>query len=111
MPGGSVPALVKVGAGVPAVVTVKLNAVPEVAVAVFALVMAGPLLTVEVKAWVAVPADCWRRWSPGRYLAARGGVPDSVAVPSPLSVKVTPDGSAGCSWPSAPPSGNRWSSP
>ena len=57
MPGGSVPALVKVGAGVPVVVTVKLNAVPEVAVAEFALVMASPLLTVKVKAWVAVPVE------------------------------------------------------
>ena len=36
-------------------VTVKLNALPEVAVAVAALVMASPLLTVRMKAWVAVP--------------------------------------------------------
>ena len=57
MPGGSVPARVRVGVGVPVVVTVKLNALPEVAVAVAALVMASPLLTVRTKAWVAVPVE------------------------------------------------------
>ena len=57
MPEGSVPVRVSVGAGVPVVVTVKLNAVPEVAVAESALVMASPLFTVRTKVWVAVPAE------------------------------------------------------
>ena len=57
MPGGSVPAWVSVGVGVPAVVTVKLNALPEVAVAEAALVMARPLLTVSARFCVAVPAE------------------------------------------------------
>jgi hypothetical protein len=57
MPEGSVPACVNVGAGVPLVVTMKLNAVPVVAVAEEALVIASPLFTVRTKLWVAVPAE------------------------------------------------------
>src|ERR1019366_8697060 len=56
-PAGRVPACVSVGVGEPAVVTVKLNALPAVADAEFALVMARPLFTVRVKLWVAVPAE------------------------------------------------------
>ena len=56
-PGGSVPARLSVGAGVPLVVTVKLNALPAVAVADAALVMASPLLTVSWKLCVAVPVE------------------------------------------------------
>ena len=57
MPGGSVPAWVRVGVGVPVVVTVKLNALPAVAVAEAALVIASPLLTVRARLCVAVPAE------------------------------------------------------
>ena len=57
IPGGRVPARLSVGVGVPAVVTVKLNAWPEVAEAELALVMASPLFTVRVKVWLAVPAE------------------------------------------------------
>src|ERR1700689_3012758 len=57
MPEGSVPASVRVGVGVPVVVTVKLNALPDVAEAEAALVIARPLLTVRVKLCVAVPAE------------------------------------------------------
>ena len=56
-PEGSVPAWVRVGVGVPVVVTVKLNALPEVAEAEAALVMARPLFTVRTKLCVAVPAE------------------------------------------------------
>jgi hypothetical protein len=56
-PEGSVPVLVSVGVGVPTAVIVKLNAVPPVAVALFALVMASPLFTVRTKVWLAVPAE------------------------------------------------------
>ena len=38
-------------------VTVKLNALPAVAVAEVALVMASPLFTVRMKLCVAVPAE------------------------------------------------------
>lgn len=57
MPEGSVPACVRVGVGEPVVVTVKLNAFPEVAVAELALVIASPLLTVRTRLCVAVPAE------------------------------------------------------
>ena len=77
-------------------VTVKLNALPDVAVAEAALVMARPLFTVRTKLCVAVPAELlavivsvYVPWLPA------AGVPARVAVPSPLSVNVTPDGSAG----------------
>jgi hypothetical protein len=56
IPPGSVPVWVRVGVGVPLVVTAKLNAVPLTAVAVEALVMASPLLTVSSKLCVPVPA-------------------------------------------------------
>ena len=56
-PAGRVPVRVSVGAGVPVVVTVKLNAWPVFAAAELALVMVSPLFTVRVKLWVAVPAE------------------------------------------------------
>ena len=49
-PEGSVPAWLRVGVGIPVVVTVKLNAWPAVAVAEAALVMARPLFTVRMNA-------------------------------------------------------------
>ena len=49
MPLGSVPVWLSVGVGVPVVVTLNVKAVPAVAVAELALVMASPLLTVSVK--------------------------------------------------------------
>ena len=58
-PAGSVPARVTVGVGVPEVVTLKLNAVPEVAVAEFALVMASPLLTVGPGSGSPCRPSCW----------------------------------------------------
>src|SRR5690242_20920386 len=80
--------------GLPVVVTVKVPAEPAVKVAVLALVIAGAWLTVRVKDWVAsgcapVAALSVSGWGP----PVRGsGVPDSVAVPSRLSAKVTPAG-------------------
>jgi hypothetical protein len=56
VPDGRVPAWVRVGAGVPVAVTVKLNAFPPVAMAELALVMARPLLTMRVRFSVTVPA-------------------------------------------------------
>jgi len=42
---------------VPTVVTLKLNALPAVAVSDAALVMASPLFTVSRKLWLAVPDE------------------------------------------------------
>ena len=53
MPVGSVPVRASVGAGYPVVVTVKLKAVPTVALALAALVMAGAWLACAVTATVA----------------------------------------------------------
>jgi hypothetical protein len=63
-------------------------------VAVAALVTAGAWFTVNVKVWVAV-------WTPFAAVNVNGyvppefaaGVPARVAVPPPLSVKLTPAGS------------------
>ena len=56
--------------------------------------MAGALVTVSVNAWVAVPflflAVRVSRYGPA---AALLGVPEIVAVPSPLAVNLTPEGS------------------
>ena len=57
MPVGRVPVRPTVGVGEPVAVTVKLNGLPAVAVAVAALVMASPLLMVSMKLWLAVPAE------------------------------------------------------
>ena len=55
--------------------------------------MAGGPTTVRVKDWVALPpipfpAMIWSRYTPPVV-----GVPEIAAVPFPLSVNVTPDGS------------------
>ena len=47
-------ARVMAGVGVPVVVTGKVNAVPDGTVSLFALVIVGALVTVRVKAWVAL---------------------------------------------------------
>jgi hypothetical protein len=52
-PLGSVPISLSVGAGTPVAVTVKVPAVLAVKVVLFALVIAGPWFTVNVKFWVA----------------------------------------------------------
>ena len=58
-PEGRAPASLSVGAGLPDALTVKLNAVPTVALADAALVILGPWPTVRVKVWVAVPLAFW----------------------------------------------------
>ena len=88
-PVGSVPVSVKVGAGKPEAVTVKVPAVPSVKVVSAAEVITGAASTVRVKAWVAgVPTP---------LLAVRviGKVPLAVGVPesTPAVDRVTPVGS------------------
>src|SRR5262249_43926996 len=94
-PVGSVPVCVIVAAtGKLWVVIVKLPLLPTVNVVLFALVKRPASLMFSVK--VCVPgaptplgAVKVRGWGPPVPAA---GVPPSVAVPSPLSTKVTPDG-------------------
>ena len=70
--------------------TVNVPAVPTVKVVWSALVMAGGLVTVSVKVWVAsVLAPLLAVMVIGKTPAAVG-VPARVAVPSPLSVKRHP---------------------
>src|SRR5215469_4082644 len=85
------------GVGVPEAVTVELKAVPPGTTSVAPLVMCGAIgvRTVRVKAWLAsgltpLCAVTVNGYTPG----ATAVVPASVAVPSPLSVKVTPAGRA-----------------
>src|SRR5579872_33770 len=74
----------------------KLPGVPTVKVADDADVMLGASSTVRVKLWVPsgetpLEASMVNEYTPPWPVA---GVPDSVAVPSPLSTKVTPVGRA-----------------
>ncbi len=76
-------------------VTVNEPAVPTVKPTEFALVIAGARLTVTVNVWVAfgftlLDAVRLNEYDP----PAPVGVPDRVAVPLPLSMKLSPAGSA-----------------
>ncbi len=95
-PTGNAPLTDKVvGDGYPAVVvTVNAPAEPTANTAPSALVITGFLTTVSVNAWAASAV------APLEAVIVIGkdpdtdGVPDRVAVPSPLSVKPTPTGRA-----------------
>ena len=81
--------------GTPVVVTVKVPAWPTAKVAAAGLVIWHAWSTVRVKLWVAsgmtsLVALIVNGYVPPVFAA---GVPAIVAVPSPLSVNVTPDGS------------------
>ncbi len=93
-PGGSEPDWLRTGAGKPVVVTVKVLDEPWSKVAAPAEVMPGAASTVRVNDCVAVvpiplAASTVMGYVP---LVPAAGVPDSEAVPSPLSVKLTPLG-------------------
>jgi hypothetical protein len=95
-PVGKAPVSLKVGVGVPVAVTVNVPAVPTVNVVVLPLVITGAVFTVSVKGWLAgVPTPLVAvkvmEYVP---LVPAAGVPLSFPVPLPLSVKVTPFGSA-----------------
>ena len=102
-PLGSEPAvLASAAAGEPVVVTVKVFATPVVKVVALELVNAGAtpgLVTVSVKPCSAWPAAEVALSVSGKSWLVAGGtvaaetVPEIVAVPSPLSVKVSPAGS------------------
>ena len=74
--------------------TVKLSAAPALILIVRTFLMAGVLVTVRVSAWMAVPVS-FLAASVSEYTPAAAllGVPEIVAVPSPLLVNLTPDGS------------------
>ena len=95
-PRGSAPVSDKPGVGTPVDVTVKAQALPTVQVVWSALVIPGAWLTVRVKVWVAAGLTPFVAVIVNGYVppVPAAGVPASVAVPSPLSVNVTPDGSA-----------------
>src|SRR5438477_6492003 len=84
------------GAGKPVVVTVNVPATPTVKVAAFALVIAGGWRTVSVNDCGAVDPTTLAAVKLSAYVppVPRSGVPLSVPVPSPLSLKVTPPGRA-----------------
>src|SRR5436305_1305256 len=77
--------------GKPVVVTLNVPAAPVWKVVVFELVMAGAWLTVGVKFCVAFGATPLLPVMTIGYVppVPAAGVPAMVAVPSPLSVKVT----------------------
>jgi hypothetical protein len=92
------------------VLTVKLPALPTLNVVWSALVMLGASSTVRMKVWVAFGATpllavIVKVYVPPVPLA---GVPARVAVPSPLSTKVTPLGRVALPSLSAGGVGNEW---
>jgi hypothetical protein len=93
-PRGSGPDSASAGAGYPVARIVWWSAVPALALTVGIFLMAGARVTVRVNAWVAVPYLFLAvRVSGYTPAAALLGVPEIVAVPSPLSVNLTPEGS------------------
>ena len=96
-PDGSAPVSDKTQGGTPLVVTVKVPTEPTVKVVPAELVILHVIgWTVRVKLWVASGLTPFVAVMVNGYVPPEpvGGVPASVAVPFPLSVNVTPDGSA-----------------
>ena len=97
-PVGSVPVRDTIAAGEAGVVMVNVPARPGLNAALFALVIAGAWLTVRVKLCCAgeptpLVAVIVSGYAPP---VAADGVPAMVAVPLPLSVKVTPPAACRC---------------
>jgi hypothetical protein len=80
--------------GTPVDVTAKVPARPVVKVSAAALVIWHAWRTWSVKVWVAAGLTPFVAVIVSVYVPPEpaAGVPESVAVPSPLSVNVTPDG-------------------
>ena len=90
---GSPDSAMAAGTGKPLVVTLKLNGDPLVAVALLALVKAGAWPTTTLKVWRGVRADPVAGVDgQARCVPVAVGVPDSRAVPLPLSMKLSPAG-------------------
>jgi hypothetical protein len=94
-PLGSAPDSLRVGAGVPVVVTVNVAAAPIANELLFALVIVGAWSTVNVKACEAGVPTPLLAVNVKEYVppVPAAGVPLSAPVPFPLSAKVTPLGS------------------
>jgi hypothetical protein len=93
-PLGSAPVSESDGCGLPDVFTVKFPASPTVNVALSELVIAGASFTAKVKLCVVLPDVLWALMVIGyEPPVPADGVPLSVPVPLPLSVKFTPLGS------------------
>jgi hypothetical protein len=91
-PLGSVPEEVIVGVGLPVAVTVKDPGDPTAKVVEDAEVISGAVPTFKVKDWLAPePTPLAALTVIGKVPPAVGS-PDKVAVPSPLSTKLTPFG-------------------
>jgi hypothetical protein len=95
-PVGNVPVSLNVGAGVPVAITVNVPGVPTVNVVLPPLVITGAVSTVNVNVWLAgVPTPLLAvNVIVNMPTVPDAGVPLSFPVPSPLSTKVTPLGSA-----------------
>ena len=78
--------------GVPAVVTLKLSEVPVEKSTESADVITGALFTVNVKDWLASGLTPLLALMVSGKVPPAVGVPGRVAVPSPLSTNVTPEG-------------------
>ena len=93
-PRGSAPFSDKPGVGTPVDLAVKAQTLPAVHVVWSALVIPGAWLTVRVKLWVASGLTPFVAVMVNGYvpLEPAAGVPARVAVPSPLSLNLTPDG-------------------
>src|ERR1700733_4915065 len=93
-PPGSGPDSARAGAGYPVVRIVNRSGAPTLVVTVGIFWMAGARVTVRVNAWVAVPSLFLAvRVSGYTPAAAFLGIPEIVAVPSLLSMNLTPEGS------------------
>ena len=92
-PAGNAPDSLRVGAGDPLAVTVKLPALPTVNVVLLALVIAGAWLTVSVKLCVAAEPTPLEAVNVRLYVPAvpTAGVPLNTPVDA---LKVTPVGNA-----------------
>lgn len=90
-PGGNVPVTPMLGVGEPVAVTVKLPAAVVAKVALFALEIPSACPTVSEKLCVELPAEFVAVKVTGN-MPGETAVPESVAVPLRLSVKLTPAG-------------------
>jgi hypothetical protein len=94
-PLGKAPDSVRVGAGIPVVVTLKVPGLPTTNVVLEALVMAGAELTVRLNDWVAAVPTLLVAVIVKVYGVAEATIdedPVRVPLPAPLSWKLNPAG-------------------
>jgi hypothetical protein len=92
-PAGSWLVVLMAAVGDPVVVTETESAVPAVSVVSAALVNSGAWSTVIIRSWTALPAVSVAVNVTGQVPSEpAAGVPDTIAVPSPLSANDSPEG-------------------